>query len=107
MAVGPYNQVTWNDKTLFRQDHVLNTPVPQLDVVLYSLFERKVSHDFGLLGRGNILIGHKMVRDKCDLFSVKHPINPQLLKYPNGKRCRDIVCQGQIHLHLYQIPGAY
>ena len=61
MAIGPNDQIPGEDQPLFGKDDMLYAPLPQLNIVFDALGLGKFLHYLGLLGRGDVLVGNKMV----------------------------------------------
>ena len=76
------------------------------DVIEFnSLFEAKIPHEFGLLGRENIFIRNKMVGNHYYFLRIENLIDTDLPEFLYGYRCRNIVSQHDIDPGINKFAG--
>ena len=91
MTVRPDHEITGGDKAFFRQDNMFDTGFTQFKEMRYPVLSSKLPCQFNLLCRLDILVGHKMIRNKGDLVPVKYLPGSEIMKHTDSQWGRNII----------------
>ncbi len=103
MAVSAHNQITGKDKSLFRKERVLDPCLAHFEILGKLLLPSKLPQDLTLLGRLNILVWGKMIRDQDNPLFVEDRFGTGPFELPNGQGRRNIIPQGDVHPGIDQL----
>ena len=98
MGVCTDRQFSRSNQSLLRNQGMLNPHVPHIIVVLQSMLLGKISTNLSTPGRGNVLVGDKVVHYKDYLFLIKYSLPVDFIQLTDSHRGGDIISVYQIHL---------
>jgi len=101
MRISPDNYIPRQHKALLRQNHMLNTHLPHFKV-LYPLLMTKLTYQFRLFSRSNILIGHEVVGHHYYLLRVKDLIYPCSSELSNSDGGGNVIGQNKVYPGVYE-----
>ncbi len=90
MRIGADNQVPRKHQSLLGQDHMLDAHLADLKID-QSLADGEITHHLDLLGGGDILVGHEMVRHHDHFLRIENPLQPDPLELPDGYGRGDVI----------------
>ena len=108
MAISADYEIAGRHQPLLGEKRMLNTAVvTNLEIVLYRLVLREISHTGALRGGLYILVRGEVIRNECDLFAVEHLLAPELRKLPDCNRRGNVVAEHHVELRHHQFPGVH
>jgi len=84
---------------------VADAGLADLVVQLEVLLAGELAHELGLLGRGDVLVRHEVIRHEGDPPAVEDLRGADLPEHLDGDGGREIVGEGEIHPGLDEVSG--
>ena len=107
MGIRTDDCVTCYNQTFFRKECMLDSHLSYVKIVGDIMTTGKLSDTFAVFRRFNILIGNKVIRNKCDLVLIKNSLVVHLLHLIDRYRRCDIISKNQIQICFDQLSCFY
>ena len=107
MGIRSDDHITGYCQSFFRKQGMLNSHFSNFKIIGNFITPCKLSDTFAVFRRFDILIGNKVIRNKCDLVLIKNSLCIHLRHFLNGYRTGNIVSKHQIQICFNQLSGFY
>ena len=105
MAVRPDDQIAGQHQSGFRQKGVFDARTADFKIMRHPHLPGKLTHDPGLGGGLDILIGNKVIGDQAHPLGIKQFFPARLIERRDGQRSGNVIGEYEIQIRLDQLSG--